>query len=76
MQWNELEYSFQMKIIDRIASLLKEDDEMKDGIIAAIHELEIWSNSPCLPLEDERANIEEEPFISSAVDQEYNDKSN
>jgi len=63
MQWNELEYSFQMKIIDRIASLLKEEDEMNCGIIAAIHELEIWSNSPCSILEDEQ-------FVVESVDQD------
>lgn len=63
MQWNELEYSFQMKVIDRIASLLKEEDEMSYGIIAAIHELEIWSNSPCSILEDEQ-------FVVESVDQD------
>jgi hypothetical protein len=38
-----------MKVVDRIVDLLKdeEDDTMQDGIIAAVHELEVWSNSPC-----------------------------
>lgn len=49
MLWNELDYHTQMKVIDRIVDLLKEenDDLMQDGIIAAVHELEVWSNSPC-----------------------------
>jgi hypothetical protein len=38
-----------MKVIDRIVDLLKNEDNglMQDGIISAIHELEVWSNSPC-----------------------------
>jgi len=55
MLWNELEYSDQMKIIDRIVSLLEKEDDslMQDGIIAAIHELEVWSNSPCQILDED-----------------------
>lgn len=50
MQWNQLEYSFQQKIIDKIVSLLEgeNNEEIQDGIIAALHELELWSNSPIL----------------------------
>lgn len=68
MQWNELDWATQMKVIDRIATLLREDDEMKAGVIAAIHELEVWSNSPCLV-------IEGDPFVSLATDQETDDNS-
>lgn len=54
MLWNELEYKDQMKIIDKIVSLLeKEDDsDTQDGLMAAIHELELWSNSPCQVLDE------------------------
>ncbi len=54
MQWNELDYELQRKVIDRIVDLLKdeEDSSMQDGIMAAVHELEIWSNTPCTVLED------------------------
>jgi hypothetical protein len=49
MLWNELDFNFQEKVIDRIIDILKEDnsDDMQYGIMAAIHELECWSNSPC-----------------------------
>jgi hypothetical protein len=42
-----------MKVVDRIVDLLKdeEDGTMQDGIIAAVHELEVWSNSPCQIIE-------------------------
>lgn len=46
MLWNQLDYGVQAKVIDRIVDLLKEEDNglMQDGIIAAVHELELWSN--------------------------------
>lgn len=49
MLWNELEYKEQLKIIDKIVSLLEreEDSSSQDGLMAAVHELELWSNSPC-----------------------------
>ncbi len=65
MLWNHLEYSTQSKVIDRIVDLLKdeEDDLMQDGIIAAVHELEVWSNSPCHIIEGETVlGIEADPF--------------
>lgn len=54
MLWNHLTYEMQSKVIDRIAELLKdeEDDLMQDGIIAAVHELEVWSNSPIISEDD------------------------
>jgi hypothetical protein len=60
MIWNELDYTTQMKVIDRIVELLRDedDDSMQDGIIAAVHELEIWSNSPIAG--------EEEPYVAQA----------
>ena len=68
MQWNELDYDLQMKVVDRIINLLdKEKDPMMwEGIVAAMHELEIWSNSPCLTVE---YNFDDEtPFVAQATD--------
>ncbi len=61
MLWNHLPYNTQSKVIDRIVELLKdeEDDLMQDGIIAAIHELEVWSNSPI---------VEKDPFCENDRD--------
>lgn len=49
MLWNELEYKVQLKVIERIIELFssEEDGHMQDAIMAAINELEVWSNSPC-----------------------------
>jgi len=49
MLWNELSYENQLKVISLIEdALLEQTDElMQDGLIAAITELETWSNSPC-----------------------------
>lgn len=62
--WNHLDYNLQSKVIDRIVDLLKdeEDDAMQDGIIAAVHELEVWSNSPCVVME------EKDPFCEEGWD--------
>lgn len=55
MLWNKLEYQEQLQIIDKIVSLLEkeEDPRVQDGLMAAIHELELWSNSPIQSLEPE-----------------------
>jgi hypothetical protein len=60
MIWNELDYVTQMRVVDRIVDLLKDenDDLMQDGIIAAVHELEIWSNSPIVD--------PNEPYVAQA----------
>lgn len=49
MLWNEIDYKVQLKVIDRIVELFssEEDAYMQDAIMAAINELETWSNSPC-----------------------------
>lgn len=46
--WNELDYSAQTKIINKLFTLLVNEDDfdMRQGILAAINELEIWSNAP------------------------------
>jgi hypothetical protein len=68
MQWNEVDYDNQMKVVDRISDLLdkERDPIMLAGIIAAIHELEIWSNSPCIVIEYDFDD--ETPFVAEAVD--------
>jgi hypothetical protein len=68
MLWNELDYELQSKVIDRIVSLLKEeeDDSMQDGIIAAVHELEVWSNTPCQIFDEKEyvaIAVEQDPFL-------------
>ena len=63
MLWNELNYDLQQKVIDRIVDLLKdeENDAMQDGLIAAVHELEVWSNTPCIII-GEYGFEEKDPF--------------
>ena len=63
MLWNELNYDLQQKVIDRIVDLLKdeENDAMQDGLIAAVHELEVWSNTPCTII-GEYGFEEKDPF--------------
>lgn len=58
MLWNELSYEEQLKILSLIEdTLLKQVDElMQDGLVAAIVELEAWSNCPC-------ENIPLDPFV-------------
>lgn len=76
MIWNELEYSLQVKVMDRIVDLLKdeENDEMQDGLIAAIHELEVWSNTPCQIVGEDglpeyvAAAVEQDPFSKDGYD--------
>jgi hypothetical protein len=60
MIWNELDYETQMKVIDKVVDLLKHEDDalMQDGIMAAVHELEIWSNSP--------VTNDDEPYVAQA----------
>jgi hypothetical protein len=67
MQWNELDYSLQQKVIDRIVDILKDENDslMQDGIMAAVHELEIWSNTPC--------TIDEEPMVAKAYFEDQDD---
>jgi hypothetical protein len=67
MQWNELDYEMQMRILDRIGDIILEEDddeEMQFGIAAAITELEVWSNSPCVVIEAEP----EGPYVAQAAD--------
>ena len=55
MQWNDLSYEVQMKVLDRIGDLIFEEknEEMQFAIAAAIVELEVWSNTPCKVIEED-----------------------
>ena len=66
MIWNELPYELQQKVINRIVTLLETESntDMQDGLIAAVHELEVWSNTPC-QIQDEDENG---MFIAYAAD--------
>jgi hypothetical protein len=70
MQWNDVEYELQMKVLDLFGDLLlKETDErLQFAMASAIVELEMWSNTP---IEIEDQDIIEE-YISPAVDQSNN----
>jgi hypothetical protein len=49
IQWNELTFEQQQKILACIEDLLlrQTDIDMQDGLVAAMTELETWSHSPC-----------------------------
>lgn len=76
VMWNELSYELQLKVISLIQDdlLLKQTDiDLQDGLVAALAELETWSNSPCPISED----YDEYPYVAQAVDQEdLNDNDN
>jgi len=73
MIWNQLNYGLQSKVIDRIIDLLKDeqDDAMVDGIMAAVHELDTCSNSPCTIIDTDGTHvlaIEHDPFCEKGWD--------
>jgi hypothetical protein len=73
MIWNQLSYELQNKVIDRIVDLLKEenDDSVVDGIMAAVHELDLWSNKPCQVIETDGRTVfavEPDPFCEKGWD--------
>ena len=51
MQWNEVDYATQLKALGRIAILVaREDDkDVRLAIVAALNELDLWSNNPNTP---------------------------
>jgi hypothetical protein len=72
MLWNHLDYSLQVKVIDRIVDLLRDEDDdlMQDGLIAAVHELEVWSNTPCQIMDgDTILAVEPDPFCEKGWDE-------
>lgn len=62
MIWNQLDYATQLRIVNKIfqLALIEDDDCIKDGLIAAINELEIWSNSP---IEDDELYVVQAQFL-------------
>lgn len=69
MQWNELSYEMQMKVLDRIGDLMLEEDDdepLQFALAAAIMELEVWSNSPCQVVEEKEELTW--PYVAQAAD--------
>lgn len=67
MLWNELDYDDQIKVLDKISSLVEKEKDsiVKSGLVAALNELDIWSNTPC----NEPVDIYKEEFdVSLAFD--------
>ena len=64
MLWNELSYNDQLKVLNLIEDLLlrQSDEEMQDGLVAALNELEIWSHAPC----GGSLTSIEEPYVAQA----------
>jgi len=54
MQWNDLTWEMQVQVLDKFEDLLlhQTDIAMQDAMVAAIVELEIWSNRECKIIED------------------------
>lgn len=78
MLWNHLSYDLQSRVIDRIVDLLKdeESEEMVDGLMAAVHELEVWSNSPCIIVETDGSTtfgVEPDPFCEKGWENDSTD---
>lgn len=65
MTWNQLNYELQKQVINALIKSLEteEDSLMQDGIMAAINELELWSNSP---IDSESSAGEEISFVARA----------
>lgn len=68
MLWNDLSYDTQLKIMEIIEETLlhQTDENLQDGMVAALTELEIWSHAPII-------SLEEEPYVAQAqfVDDEW-----
>lgn len=49
VMWNHLQYADQVKAMNKITELIKSqtDPIVKTALIAALSELEIWSNATC-----------------------------
>lgn len=63
MNWNSFDYATQKKILDMLEDLLlrQTDIEIQEAMVAAILELEAWSNRPC-PIIDEHGTYMPEAF--------------
>lgn len=55
MQWNDLDWATQMKVLDRFGDILLQetDERLQFAMAAGIVELEIWSNTPCEVLHED-----------------------
>lgn len=66
MLWNEFDYYMQVKVMDYIASnVLKSniEENVKEAVVAALNELDMWSNSPCIVIEDIEVALAQDPYI-------------
>lgn len=70
MQWNDLTWEEQKQILDKIEDLLLQqtDEKVQDAMVAAISELEIWSNRECKILQEFEGFLDDE-YIAEASDQ-------
>lgn len=72
MQWNDLDYETQLKVIDRFGDVMlqEKDERLQFAMAAALVELEMWSNSPIIERQDEVVgpSIEPDPFREKGWD--------
>ena len=63
--WNNVDYKTQRKILEMMEDLLlkQSDFEIQDAMVAAIVELETWSNRPCAVQEED----DKGPYVVQAV---------
>jgi len=66
MLWNELSYEAQQTILDKIANLVSKESDVniKQGLVAALNELDAWSNNPCPELIAKPVSIIPEPICN------------
>ena len=64
--WCELDYRLQQRVMRAMHKLIaeEEDTDIQDGIVAAIVELEMWSNDPERPL----SIVDEDEIVAQATD--------
>jgi hypothetical protein len=71
IQWNDVDYKTQQKVLGLLEDLLLKQSnfEIQDAMVAAIVELEVWSNRPC-PVQDvDNIGV----YIAQASDPYYED---
>jgi hypothetical protein len=57
--WNEFDYTTQTEVMDFIDNLRKKAPPyLKEAVVAAVYELEMWANSPCQEIDvDEEGRV-------------------
>lgn len=71
MQWNDLSWEMQRHVLNKLEEKLLEETDIptQDAMVAAIQELELWSNTPCPVVDDEQ-------MVAQAVDGGWDDFDN